>query len=203
MVSEHHNLAQDITFHLIFWSICWALVVAFYLFMEIIKCIWREGGGGENDPCLVCVAVLPLFIKPVCCNIFLSVWSPYGLLTNHYIMKQESVSLPERRNRRTYVNSLILPGKGIWDVCRKIYRKTSAVMGIFSRVCLTFCPTFHWMLARPPCLLAVAVNLKHGYDRGISSSCFTQSFPSASPPIPGVNTLYWSSYCRKEPKCSE
>lgn len=39
VVSEHHNLAQDITFHLIFWSILWALAVAFYLFLEIIKCI--------------------------------------------------------------------------------------------------------------------------------------------------------------------
>lgn len=162
----------------------------------------KRGRRGENDPCLVCMAVLLLFIKPVCCNIFLSVWSPYGLLTNHYIMKQESVRLPERRNQHTYVNSLILPGRGFWDLCIKIYRKTSAVMGICSRACLTFCPAFHWVLARPPCLLAAAVNLKHGYDRGISSSCFTESFPSNSPPIPGVNTLCWSSYCRTGSKCS-
>lgn len=50
-----------------------------------------------NDPYLVCMTGLPSFNKYVCRNTFLSVWSLYGLLTNHYIMKQESVSLPERK----------------------------------------------------------------------------------------------------------
>lgn len=73
----------------------------------------KRMGRRENDPYLVCMAGLPLFNKSVYCNIFLSVWSLYGLLANHYIMKQESVSLPERRSQHTYVNSLILPGRGI------------------------------------------------------------------------------------------
>lgn len=74
---------------------------------------FKRMGRRENDPYLDCMAGLPLRSMSACCNIFLSVWSPDGLLTNRYIMRQESVSLPERRNQQTYVSSLVPPGRGI------------------------------------------------------------------------------------------
>lgn len=49
VASECHNLAQGISFRLIFCSVLWALVLPFvYIFLtEIIKCVLREWGGGR------------------------------------------------------------------------------------------------------------------------------------------------------------